>query len=123
MKALTKEEGRALLAKKPKQNKYRNKPVIVDGIRFDSKREAAYYGELKLREKAGEVGGVELQPRFALIGPDGTLIGTYRPDFAFFDHSADRFRVVDVKGVETREFKRTKRLMKSLKGIEVEVVR
>jgi len=116
-------QARAELAKPKKRNKFGAIRTTVDGIVFDSKREAAYYGELKIREKAGEVSAVELQPRFALIGPDGTLICTYRPDFAFFDHVADRFRVVDVKGVLTREFRRVQRMMKSFKGIDVEVVK
>lgn len=119
---MSREEYKAGAAK-PKRSKYGNKRVVVDGIRFDSKREAAYYGELKLREKASEVSAVELQCPFELVGPDGLLITTYRCDFAFWDHSEDRFRVIDVKGVETKEFRIKKRLMKSLKGIDVEVVK
>lgn len=37
--------------------------------------------------------------------------------------TAARFRVVDVKGVLTREFRRVQRMMKSFKGIDVEVVK
>lgn len=111
------------LLQKPKKAKYRNVRVVIDGIKFDSKREGAYYAELKIRERAGEVSAVELQTPFALVGPDGTLISTYKADFCFWDHTADRFRVIDVKGVETKEFRMKKRLMKSLKGIEIEVVR
>ena len=110
-------------ASKPKQRKYRNQPVTVDGHRFDSKREAAYYGELRTREKQGEVSAVEMQVPFALLGPDGALLTTYRADFCFWDHIQDRFRVIDVKGVVTKEFRIKKRLMKSLKGIDVEVVK
>lgn len=110
-------------AQKKMRRKYGNRPVIVDGIRFDSKREAAYYGELKMREKAGEVSEVELQRRFALVGGDGILITTYVADFYFFDHIADRFRCIDVKGYVTREFTIKRRLMKSFLGIEVEIVR
>lgn len=120
---LSRAEGRALLANKPKRNKYGNKRVVVDGIRFDSKREAAYYGELQQRALAGEVSAVELQTPFALVGPDGLLLTTYKADFCFWDHREDRFRVIDVKGVETKEFRIKKRLMKSLKGIDVEVVK
>lgn len=111
-------------SQRAKQNKYRAKKTVVDGITFDSKREAAYYGELKIREKAGEVSGVELQRSFALIGPDGSLICTYKADFCFLDHQQDsRFRVVDTKGVITPEFRLKKKLMRSLLGIEVEVVK
>lgn len=119
---ITAADAKALLAK-PKKAKYRNTPVFIDGIRFASKREGAYYAELKIREKAGEVSAVELQTPFALIGPDGLLISTYKADFCFWDATQDRFRVIDVKGVETKEFRIKKRLMKSLKGIDVEIVR
>lgn len=47
--------------------KYRNVPTEVDGIRFASKAEAARYGELKLLEKAGEIRGLKLQPRFIVV--------------------------------------------------------
>lgn len=39
---------------------------MVDGIKFDSKKEAARYGELKTLEKAGKIRGLELQPTFVL---------------------------------------------------------
>ena len=123
MTVLTKEQGRELLAQKPKKRKYRNEPVVLDGIRFDSKRERDYYIELKQRDKLGEVGGVQLQVPFPILGPAGELICTYVADFVFFDHVADRFRVIDVKGVETRDFKLKKKLMKVMKRIDVEVVR
>lgn len=108
---------------KPARNKYGAKKTVLDGIRFDSKAEANFYATLKLREKAGEVSGVELQRPFALIGPDGEVITTYRSDFAFWDHIEDRFRVVDVKGVETDVFKLKRKMMRSMLGIEVEVVK
>jgi hypothetical protein len=118
---LSRAEGKALLAKPAKKPKYRNVPCVIDGIRFQSTKEGAYYAKLKVREKLGEVSAVELQTPFALVGPDGLLISTYKADFCFWDHTADRFRVIDVKGVETKEFRIKKRLMKSLKGIEVEL--
>lgn len=107
----------------PKRSKYGNVKVTVDNIRFDSKREAAYYGELKMREKAGEVTGVELQRPFKLLGPKGELMATYKADFAFWDNREDRFRVIDVKGVETKEFRLKKKMMRALLGIEIEVVK
>ncbi len=107
-------------AKPKKRAKYRNVAVTVDGIRFASKREAAYYGQLKQREKVGEVSAIALQRRFDLI-VNGEKIGRYTADFAFWDHVADRFRVIDVKGVETREFKRARKLIKALYQIDVEL--
>lgn len=109
--------------REPKPRKYRNEPVVIDGRRYDSKREAAYCENLILMEKAGKIGGLELQKRFPLLGPKGELICTYIADAVFWDHEQDRFRVIDVKGVETKEFRLKKRLMWALKRIEVEVVR
>ena len=37
------------------RNKYGNKKTVVDGITFDSRKEAKRYQELKLLEKAGEI--------------------------------------------------------------------
>lgn len=119
---LTKEEARALLSK-PKRAKYGNKKVMLDGLLFDSKREAAYYSELKIREKAGEVTGVEMQRPFALLGSNGTLMATFRADFCFWDNTAGRFRCIDVKGFDTPVGKLKRKMMKGLLGIDVEIVK
>ena len=83
---------RAPMEKRPK---YGNVITTVDGIRFDSKREARYYEQLKLRQQAGEV--IHL--------PGGTR---YVLDFLVFlrDGNVD---FVDVKGRETKEFRIKKR--------------
>ena len=47
--------------------KYGNKKIDVDGIQFDSKKEARRYCELKLMERAGVISGLELQKEFELI--------------------------------------------------------
>ena len=116
------EEFRQAMAGKPK-SKYRNEPITIDGVRYDSKREATYILNLRLREKEGEVYGIELQKRYALIGPDGLLITTYVADATFWDQKEKRFRIIDVKGVETAVFKIKKKLMKSLLGLDVEIVK
>ena len=112
---------KAKASKRP--SKYRNVAMEVDGIRFASKREAAFYSELKIREKAGEVFEVELQRRFALTAPNGMLMTTYVADFHLYDAIARRNRVVDVKGYETDVFKLKRKMMRALLGIEVEIVK
>jgi len=102
--------------------KYGNKKTVVDGITFDSKREAQFYCSLKQLERAGQVYEVELQKPFALT-IDGKLICTYKADFAFFDAIQKRIRVVDIKGVVTKEFSIKRKLMKAIYGIDVEVIR
>jgi len=109
--------------KAPKRSKYGNRKVVVDGITFDSQAEANYYAALKIREMAGEVGGVEHQRPFNILGPKGELITTYRADFAFWDFTEDKFRVIDVKGVETPMFRLKRKLVKAFLGIDVEVVK
>lgn len=47
--------------------KYGNKKVIVDGIEFDSAKEARRYSELKLLQRAGQIEQLELQKEFELI--------------------------------------------------------
>ena len=114
---------RAGKSKAEKPRKYRNEPVVVDGRRYASKREAAYCEELIQLEKAGKIGGLELQKRFELLGPTGEVICVYVADAAFWDHERDRFRVIDVKGVETEAFKLKRKMMRALNGIEVETVK
>ncbi|QNQ62498.1 DUF1064 domain-containing protein [Brucella sp. 6810] len=105
------------------RNKYGAKKTTLDGIAFDSKAEARFYEDLKRREEAGEVGGVELQRPFVILGPKGEKITTYKADFAFWDFKEDRFRVIDVKGVETPVFRLKRKLVKAFLGVDVEVMK
>ena len=46
--------------------KYGNKITEVNGIAFDSKKEAAYYEDLLWQQRTGAVKSIELQPEFVL---------------------------------------------------------
>lgn len=112
----------------PKRNKYGAKKQIVDGITFDSKREAQVYGELKLREKAGEIRALDVHPQYNLA-VNGEPIAKYKPDFRFLDLQVSvwgrRLRVIDVKSPPTakkRDFVLIRKLMKAIHDIDVEVV-
>ena len=117
---------RSLVPAKP--SKYRAKPTVVDGIRFDSKRESERYVELKLMQKAGEIQDLRLQPRFQLLIKtlDGPVVcvGTYVADFAY-EKLTGAFRTVveDVKGVLTPVYRLKKKLVQALYGIEIREVR
>lgn len=50
-----------------KAAKYGNRKVVVDGIEFDSAKEARRYSELKLLQRAGQIEQLELQKEFELI--------------------------------------------------------
>ncbi len=85
--------------------KYRNQPTVVDSIRFDSKKEARYYEQLKLRQAAGEVWYFLRQVPIYL--PGGTR---YVIDFLVFFKDPGRLEeYVDVKGRETQVFRLKKR--------------
>lgn len=73
------------------RSKFNAKRTEVDGIVFDSKREARRYMELRLRERAGNLRALELQPRFALktvpevgeVAGAWPIIGEYVADFRY----------------------------------------
>ena len=48
-------------------SKYHNRKVTVDGITFDSVKEANRYKELKVLERAGQIHDLQLQVKFKLI--------------------------------------------------------
>ena len=94
--------------------KYHSKKVEVDGIIFDSKREAKRYQELKLLERAGAIKDLELQPVFELQpsfkknGKTHRAI-TYKADFMFTTSEGDCI-IEDVKGYKTEVYKIKKKL-------------
>ena len=48
-------------------SKYNSKKTVVDGQKFDSKKEANRYQELVLLEKAGVIKNLSRQVKFVLI--------------------------------------------------------
>lgn len=87
-------------------NKYHSKPQVENGIRFDSKREAARYQELMGLLKAGVIKDLKLQHTFVLqdgyTTPDGERIRAieYRADFTYRDKG--ELVVEDVKSPATK---------------------
>ena len=94
-------------------HKYHAVPTAVDGYRFASQREARYYQNLKLLEKAGAIQDLELQPVFPLV-VNGVVIGKYVADFRYVDCETGEVVTVDVKGFRTKEYKLKKRLVEAL---------
>ena len=103
--------------------KYHAKPTTIDGIRFDSKREAARYGELKLLHLAGVIHKLQVHPRYVLLEPF-TCKGvkyrgiSYEGDFEYVENGQ---RVCeDVKGVKTQVFRIKEKLFVKRYGDEIE---
>lgn len=99
--------------KQPRRNKYGAEPTIVDGIRFHSKKEARYYGQLLLARKAGDLLFFLRQVPFHLPGAV-----TYRCDFLEFWKSGE-VRFVDVKGFSTQTYKLKRRQVEALYPIKI----
>lgn len=96
--------------------KYGNRKVTVDGIEFDSQKEARRYCELKLLQRAGRISELQLQREFELIpaqyetfprfGKNGRRLQdgkrciekscTYKADFAYKENG--QLVVEDTKG-------------------------
>lgn len=101
-----------------KPRKYRNVPVTVDGVRFDSKREAEMYQGLLLEQKAGKIRDLRRQVRYPLA-VNGVLVCTYVADAVYWDNRLAREVVADAKGVRTREYRIKRKLMLAIHNVEI----
>lgn len=104
-------------------SKYHAKKTVVDGIEFDSAKEAKRYLMLRAMEEDGKIQGLRLQVPFELV-PSFECDGVkyrgmkYVADFVYY---RDGKQVVeDVKGVKTPEYKMKKKLMAYLNHINIE---
>ena len=97
-----------------KKSKYNAEKRTVDGIRFASKKEAAYYQKLMMLKKNGDL-------RFFLRQAPFHLPGNIRYVIDFVEFWKDgRVRFVDVKGMKTKSFIRNKKQVESLYPIKIE---
>lgn len=103
-----------------RRSKYNAQRTEVDGITFDSKKEAARWEELQLMLRAGEITELRRQVAFGLT-VNGELVGTYKADFVYRDKRGKRV-VEDVKGLRTDVYLLKRRLMLACHGIEIQEV-
>jgi hypothetical protein len=113
---ITPAEYRALATKK--RRKYGNQPLVVDGTKFDSKKEAKRYVVLRQRERLGEIEDLELQPRYP-IEVAGVHICSYIADFSYLDRQTGERVTEDVKGVRTAAYRLKKKLLRAVYGVEI----
>jgi hypothetical protein len=111
------QEAKEALASLKSPHKYQAKPTEIDNIKFDSKKEAEYFRELKLRQRAGEIEAIELQPEFVLQEPfykNGKHHRAikFRADFRV-TYPDGRVEIIDVKGYKTKEFKIKQKLFEA----------
>ena len=102
--------------KPKKKSKYNNTKTEVDGIVFDSVKEANRYKELRLLLKVGEIGLLKRQVEYEL-NPGGTYSLKYVSDFEYIITSTGNRIVEDVKGYRTKEYLKKRHLMMKIHGI------
>lgn len=98
-------------------SKHGAKKTRVDGITFDSIKEANYYEQLKMAKKVGMVHHFHRQLLFDL--PGGT---TSKIDFQIF-YADGTIRYVDVKSKHTvtlKEWRRSKKQIEALYDVLIE---
>jgi hypothetical protein len=108
--------------------KYGNRKTEVDGIVFDSRKEASWYLDLKFIEQTGLIQNLRRQVKFELIPAQKGEIRNERPvyyiaDFVYEENG--KTIVEDVKSEITRKNKEyiiKRKLMKYIHGIEVREV-
>jgi hypothetical protein len=96
-----------------KKNKYNAVPKVVDGFRFDSKKEAAYYSDAKWLKERGEILLLLRQVPFHLPGK-----ATYRLDFLELWKNGD-VKFIDVKGYDTAMSKLKRKQVEELYDITI----
>ena len=121
----------------PMRNKYHSKKVAVNGIEFDSKKEAKRYQELLLLERAGAISDLKRQVEYVLIpaqrepdtyGVRGGLIKgkvieqavKYKADFVYNENG--QAVVEDTKGFRTKDYILKRKMMLYFHGIRIREV-
>lgn len=113
MEHITLEEYKQLQQKG--NSKYKNKKVIVNGIKFDSQKESNRYLDLLALQKVGLIQDLhrqvrfELQPSYKKKGKTIRAI-TYIADFVYYDTFKGEKIVEDTKGYRTEIYKLKKKI-------------
>ena len=108
------------------RNKYHSKKVTIDGITFDSKKEAKRWNELALLERAGLIHDLQRQIKYELI-PSQRLNGrvaeravSYIADFVYQENG--KTVVEDTKGFRTADYIIKRKLMLWVHKIRIKEV-
>ena len=122
--------------------KYNAQKCVVDGITFDSRKEANRYCELKLLERGHVITDLRLQVEFILIpnqyrteeryGKNGRRLKDkqillerkccYIADFVYVDNRTGETVVEDAKGIRVEPYQVKKKLMLWVHGIQIKEV-
>lgn len=103
----------------PKERKYHNQPVSIDGLHFDSKAEARRFEDLLRAQAAGIIRNVQHHVRYDLV-VNGVDCGWYESD-ADYDLASGEHIVEDTKSPSTRTpvYRLKRKLMLACHGITI----
>jgi hypothetical protein len=116
-------------------SKYRAKKTVIDGICFDSKKEATRYMFLRDSLKRGDISDLQMQVKYVLIPAQyehdrtGKVCGkikgrllerecSYYADFQYRDKDGNLI-VEDVKGMRLPAYKIKRKMMLYFHGIRI----
>ena len=104
---------------KKKQNKYKANKTEIDGIIFDSYKEAARYKELLMLEKLNMITDLRRQVVYTLIPEQRDETGkiaeravTYKADFVYKRMDTGEEIIEDTKGMRTKDYIIKRKLMR-----------
>lgn len=100
------------------KSKYSNRKVNIDGITFDSKKEANRYKELKILENIGKISNLVLQPIYVLqesfeYKSKKIRAIKYIGDFEYVDSKTGNKVLEDTKGFKTKDYLIKVKLLKN----------
>jgi len=112
---------------RPSTNKYQAHAVRVDGILFDSQREAARYQELKQLALAGVITDLEVHPGWPLIVSAiyteqpriFQSVGMFHADFKYTRDGQLIVEDVKSKPTKTEAYKLRKKIVEAVHGITI----
>lgn len=105
-------------------SKYHARKTTVDGITFDSRREADRYLVLKGLEEDGAIENLRRQVRYELVPAFDVDGRHYRPvfyvaDFVYIDGETGKEVVEDVKGMRTDVYRLKSKLFARRYGMSI----
>lgn len=116
-------EYKLLMEKNKRRKKFGNVSSEVDGIKFDSIKEAKFYGQCKMRVAANDLIKFEFHVVFPL-DVNGVHICDYEADFVLY-HPDGSASVIDIKSDATENlstFQLKKKLMFAVHGIKIKII-
>src|SRR3990167_8364851 len=97
------------------RSKFGNRKTIMDGIRFDSQKEAAQYAKLRILQKNGQIGDLKVHPSYLIQEGFSYYEGSnlrpvyYEADFEFQEKGTGTRIIQDVKGFKPPVYKLKKK--------------